>query len=237
MEFVSNLSCDDKIFLNETIGKITEMIESKGDSLTQRQREYIEMLDRVYDLKTVNKTESFLGGIIRTIGFATSSISGKKMADYQPTLPIIKMGMEFVYIRNNKHEYDEFSEVFDELPVSRKDFKNICSEIDKEAVNGIEHIINKYEIAKIKADEKEGIFWIDVPEIHIPAFKMTVDVSYGSEWEEEWNEIEEAIETIVGYFEMNKNTLPKGYLREITAEIKNRISAGVEEAEDKYRGD
>ena len=51
------------------------------------------------------------------------------------------------------------------------------------------------------------------------------------------NEIEEAIETIVGYFEMNKNTLPKGYLREITAEIKNRISAGVEEAEDKYRED
>ena len=143
--------------------------------------------------------------------------------------------MEFVYIRNNKHEYDEFSEMFDELPVSRKDFKNICSEIDKEAVNGIEHIINKYEIAKIKADEKEGIFWIDVPEIHIPAFKMTVDVSYGSEWKEEWNEIEEAIETIVGYFEMNKNTLPKGYLREITAEIKNRISVGVEEAEDEYR--
>ena len=66
---------------------------------------------------------------------------------------------------------------------------------------------------------------------------MTVDVSYGSEWEEEWNEIEEAIETIVGYFEMNKTTLPKGYLREITAEIKNRTSAGVEEAEDKYRED
>ena len=148
MDCISKLTCDDKIFLNETIGKITEMIESKGDSLTQRQREYIEMLDRVYDLKTVNKTESFLGGIIRTIGFATSSISGKKMLDYEPNLPIIKMCMEFVYIRNNKHEYDEFSEVFDELPVSRKDFKNICSEIDKEAVNGIEHIINKYEIAK-----------------------------------------------------------------------------------------
>ena len=237
MDCISKLTCDDKIFLNETMGKITEMIESKGDSLTQRQREYIEMLDRVYDLKTVNKTESFLGGIIRTIGFATSSISGKKMVDYQPALPIIKMCMEFVYIRNNKHEYDEFSEVFDELPVSRKEFKNICHEIEKEAVNGIEHIINKYEMAKIKADEKEGIFWIDVPEIHIPAFKMTVDVSYGSEWEEEWNEIEEAMDSIAEYFELNKTTLPKGYLREITAEIKNRISAGVEEAEDKYRGD
>ena len=66
---------------------------------------------------------------------------------------------------------------------------------------------------------------------------MTVDVSYGSEWEEEWNEIEEAIETIVGYFEMNKTTLPKGYVREIATELKNSISAGVEEAEDKYRGD
>ena len=237
MEFVSNLSCDDKIFLNETIGKITEMIESKGDSLTQRQHEYIEMLDRVYDLKTINKTESFFGGIVRTIGFATSSISGKKMVDYQPALSIIKMCMEFVYIRNSKHEYDEYPEVFDELPVSRKDFKNICSEIDKEAVNGIEHIINKYEMAKIKADEKEGIFWIDVPEIHIPAFKMTVDVSYGSEGEEEWNEIEEAVENIVGYFEMNKTTLPKGYLREIATELKNSISAGVKDAEDKYRGD
>ena len=64
MDCISKLTCDDKIFLNETIGKITEMIESKGDSLTQRQREYIEMLDRVYDLKTINKTESFFGGII-----------------------------------------------------------------------------------------------------------------------------------------------------------------------------
>ena len=237
MEFVSNLSCDDKMFLNETIKKITEIIEKKGDSLTQKQQEFIDMLDRVYDLKTVNKTESFLGGIIRTIGFATSSISGKKMVDYQPALSIIKMCMEFVYIRNNKHEYDEYPEVFDDLSVSRKDFKNICHEIEKEAVNGIEHIINKYEMAKIKADEKEGIFWIDVPEIHIPAFKMTVDVSYGSEWEEEWNEIEEAMDSIAEYFELNKTTLPKGYLREITAEIKNRISAGVEEAEDKYRGD
>ena len=150
MDCISKLTCDDKTFLNETIGKITEMIESKGDSLTQRQHEYIEMLDRVYDLKTVNKTESFLGGIVRTMGFVASTFKNQKSVSYVPDLPIIKMCMEFVYIRNNKHEYDEYPEVFDELPVSRKDFKNICHEIEKEAVNGIEHIINKYEIAKIK---------------------------------------------------------------------------------------
>ena len=32
MDCISKLTWDDKIFLNETIGKITEMIESKGDS-------------------------------------------------------------------------------------------------------------------------------------------------------------------------------------------------------------
>lgn len=112
------------------------MIESKGDSLTQRQREYIEMLDRVYDLKTINKTESFFGGIVRTMGFVASTFKNQKSVSYVPDLPIIKMCMEFVYIRNNKHEYDEFSEMFDELPVSRKEFKNICSEIDKGRLKG-----------------------------------------------------------------------------------------------------
>lgn len=82
MEFISKLTCDDKIFLNETIGKITEMIEKNGDSLTQRQREYIEMLDRVYDLKTINKTESFFGGIVRTMGFVASTFKNQKSVSY-----------------------------------------------------------------------------------------------------------------------------------------------------------
>ena len=67
------------------------MIESKGDSLTQRQREYIEMLDRVYDLKTINKTESFFGGIVRTMGFVASAFKNQKSVSYVPDLPIIKI--------------------------------------------------------------------------------------------------------------------------------------------------
>ena len=127
------------------------------------------------------------------------------------------------------------AEVFDEIAISRKDFKAICSEIDKEALKGVDYIINKYQMAKVKSDEESGVFLIDVPEIHIPAFKMAVDVSEESEWEEEFEEIDTKLTEVVESVEIYENTLPKGYLKNMVTIISKGIFNQLEKACEKYQ--
>lgn len=153
----------------------------------------------------------------------------------------LEICLEFAYLYyfqrkpcNRNEFFDNLCDVFDLFPVKRKDYKDMIDMIEKRVErNGIYSLTEKYKTIISEKEMADGYFYVDVPEIYIPAYKIEVDMS-DEDTLSDWEKIQEHLEELCDYIvkPIGKTTIDE-ICKPIDALVE-QVSTQLNNAEEKY---
>ncbi len=154
---------------------------------------------------------------------------------------IMEICLEFAYLyyyERNPCDREEFFDslcgVFDLFPVKRRDYKEALEKITMQVEkHGIESLIKKYKTVVDEKEMAEGYFIINIPEIHIPAYKIEVDMS-DKDTLSNWEKIQGHLETLTDFIENPKDNVTCEEISKPIDELIHNVYSQLMDAEEKY---
>jgi len=154
---------------------------------------------------------------------------------------IMEICLEFAYLYyyerkpcNREEFFDKLCSVFDLFPVKRKDYKEILEKIATQVEkHGLESLIMKYKTVVDEKEMAEGYFIINIPEIHIPAYKIEVDMS-DKDTLSNWEKITAHLEALGDFVEKPKDKVTCEEISKPIDDLINTIYSQLIDAEEKY---
>jgi len=138
------------------------------------------------------------------------------------------------HAKNREEFFDKLCSVFDLFPVKRKDYKEILEKIATQVEkHGLESLIMKYKTVVDEKEMAEGYFIINIPEIHIPAYKIEVDMS-DKDTLSNWEKITAHLEALGDFVEKPKDKVTCEEISKPIDDLINTIYSQLIDAEEKY---
>lgn len=154
---------------------------------------------------------------------------------------IMEICLEFVYLYYYQRTpcgrdefFDKLCDVFDLFPVKRKDYKDMIDRIEKQVErDGIDSLIEKYKNILNEKEMADGYFTIDIPEIHIPAYKIEIDMS-DKDTLSNWEKIQKHLDALCDYIEKPKGKTTTDEISKPIDNLVQQIYEQLSDAEEKY---
>ncbi len=154
---------------------------------------------------------------------------------------IMEICIEFAYLYYHERKtcsreefFGKLCGVFDLFPVRRKDYKDtlekIAIQVEK---HGTESLIEKYKNVVDEKEMAEGYFIIDIPEIHIPEYKIEIDMS-DKDTLSNWEKITAHLEALCDFVEKPKDKITCEEISKPIDNLIHQVYSQLIEAEEKY---